>query len=278
MINLTDYLDRLSIIKVLSFFLLVILVLTLIPMIFDFYLGSLSFKLFLYGIMLLFFIYKFNSVYKKFYSDSADSENNYPLDAFYNDLNSIFKVSKIYHILFIVIANILFVSAIYFILRYLGSLSLIPFDSPLFGDFTYLNEDIVSIYFLSIVILSPIIEELLFRGIFLRRLNFEFNNLTLAILVSSLLFGICHNFGGILGAILFGICVSILYVKSKNILVPILAHFLNNLISFLLALVGIENFILGNNLIIILIIILAILTNFVLFRAIIKEWPKEFKK
>ena len=278
MINLTDYLDRISIIKVLSFFLLVILVLTLIPMIFDFYLGSLSFKLILYGIMLLFFIYKFNSVYKKFYSDSADSENNYPLDAFYNDLSSIFKVSKIYHILFIVIANILFVSAVYFILRYLGSLSLIQFNSPLFGDFTYLNEDIVSIYFLSIVILSPIIEELLFRGIFLRRLNFEFNNLTLAILVSSLLFGICHNFGGILGAILFGICVSILYVKSRNILVPILAHFLNNLISFLLALVGIENFIMGNNLIIVLIIILAILTNFVLFRAIFKEWPKEFKR
>ena len=55
MIRFNDYLDRLSIIKVLSFFLLVILVLTWIPMISDIYLGSLFFKFVLYAVMLLFF-------------------------------------------------------------------------------------------------------------------------------------------------------------------------------------------------------------------------------
>ena len=44
-------------------------------------------------------------------------------DALRNEYDSIFKVSDIYHISFIVIANILFVSAIYFILRYLSHLS-----------------------------------------------------------------------------------------------------------------------------------------------------------
>ena len=145
MIRLNDFLDRLSIIKVLSFFLLIILVLTLIPMISKIHLGSLFFKFILYGIMLLFFAYELNKI----------------------DFDSIFKVSDIYHISFIVIANILFVSAIYFILRYLSHSSIISFNSPLFGDFRALSISILALYFFTVVILSPIIEELLFRGLFL---------------------------------------------------------------------------------------------------------------
>ena len=268
MIGLNDFLDRLSIIKVLSFFLFLILVLTLIPILFKFNLGSLTFKFILYFIMLLFFAYKLNNV------DLGEISLK---NALKNEYNSIFKVADIYHISFIVIANILFVSAIYFILRYLSGFSIIQFDSPLFGDFSTLSLSVLVLYLLTVVILSPIIEETLFRGIFLRRFNKELDNATLAILISSFLFGICHNFGGILGAILFGICVSILYIKSRNILVPIFAHFLNNLISFLLALSGIENFIQGNLVVIFAIILLAIVSNFVLFKAIINEWPNEME-
>lgn len=266
--RLNDYLDKLSIIKVLSFFLLIILVLTLISMLSDVHLGSLFFKLILYSLMLLFFIYEFKKIDLK--SDDSDSL----LAAIRKDYNSIFDVSSFSKISFIVIANILFVSAIYFVLKYLSFLSLIQFDSPLFGDFSSLDIGINLLYLLVVVILSPIIEEILFRGIFLRRFNKGLNNLSLAILLSSIIFGLCHNFGGILGAILFGICVSILYIKSRNILVPIFAHFLNNLISFVLALCGMEYFIQNNFIIIILIIVLAILSNIVLFRAIIKEWPE----
>ena len=269
MIRFNDYLDRLSIIKVLSFFLFVILVLTLIPMISDIYLGSLFFKFVLYAVMLLFFVYNFKKM------DLSEGNGNSFLDALRNEYKSIFDVSNISQISFIVVANILFVSAVYFVLRYLSAISIIQFDSSLFGDFSSLGIDVMILYLLAIVVLTPIIEEILFRGIFLRRFNDGFNNLTVAILLSSLLFGICHSFGGILGAILFGICVSILYIKSRNILVAIFAHFLNNLISFVLALSGIENFIEGNFIAIVLIFILAIVSNFVLFRAIIKEWPNE---
>lgn len=265
MIRLNDFLDKLSIIKVLSFFLLLMLVLTLIPMLFNFNLGSLAFKFILYGVMLIFFVYKLKKI-----SFGEISFKN----ALKNEYYSIFKVADIYHICFIVIANILFVSAIYFILKYLSLLSIIQFDSPLFGDFSLLGVSVLALYFLTVVILSPILEELLFRGIFLRRFYKELDNLTLAILISSILFGFCHNFGGILGAILFGICVSILYVKSKNILVPIFAHFLNNLISFLLALSGIESLVQENLIVIFLIIVLAIASNYVLFKAIFEEWPK----
>ena len=62
MIRLNDFLDKLSIIKVLSFFLLIILVFTLIPMVFKIHLGSLFFKFILYGIMLLFFAYELNKI------------------------------------------------------------------------------------------------------------------------------------------------------------------------------------------------------------------------
>ncbi len=267
MIRLNDFLDRLSIINVLSIFLLIILILSLIPMIFNIHLGNLFFKFILYGIMLLFFAYELNKI---------DIEEISFKTALRNEFDSIFEVSDIYHISFIVIANILFVSAVYFVLKYLSHLSIISFNSPLFGDFTRLSISILALYFLTVVILSPIIEELLFRGIFLRRFNKELN-VTLAILFTSVLFGFCHNFGGILGAILFGICVAILYIKSKNILVPIFAHFLNNLLSFLLALGGIEYFIQSNSIAIFLIIILAIVSNFVLFKAIFSEWPKEME-
>ena len=235
MIRLNDFLDRLSILKVLSFFLIMIIVLTLIPMALDLNFGNLFFKFILYCIMLLFFAYELNKI---------DFDEISFKTALRNEFDSIFEVSDIYHISFIVIANILFVSAIYFILKYLSHLSIIGFNSPLFGDFRTLSLSVLALYFLTI---------------------------------TSVLFGLCHNFGGILGAILFGICVAILYIKSKNILVPIFAHFLNNLLSFLLALSGIEYLIQSNSIIILLIIVLAIVSNFVLFKAIFSEWPKEME-
>ena len=53
-------------------------------------------------------------------------------------------------------------------------------------------------------------------------------------LVSSFLFGIGHEFGGMISAFLFGICMCILYLKTDNILIPITVHFINNLVVTLL--------------------------------------------
>ena len=109
MIRLNDFLDRLSILKVLSFFLIMIIVLTLIPMALDLNFGNLFFKFILYCIMLLFFAYELNKI---------DFDEISFKTALRNEFDSIFEVSDIYHISFIVIANILFVSAIYFILSH----------------------------------------------------------------------------------------------------------------------------------------------------------------
>jgi len=268
MTNLNEYLDKLSLVKVLSFFLLIILIMTLITMVFNIGIGSLLFKLILYGVMLVFFVYKLKSV------SLEDSDNSF-YGSLKDSYKNIFKSINIYQILFIIIANVLFVSMIFFILRYFSILGFFQFDAYLFGNLSVLSPKVVFIYFLSVVILSPIVEEILFRGIILRRFNEEFG-LNKAILISSIFFGLCHSFGGILGAILFGVCASILYIKTRNILVPIFAHFLNNLLSFCLAFTGVEFFIYANDICIYLVIVLAILVNFLLFRAIFNEWPSNF--
>ena len=97
--------------------------------------------------------------------------------------------------------------------------------------FMSLNGGIIGILgFLSVVFLSPIAEELIFRGIFLNKLKIIVPT-TFAVLISSLLFASLHSFGSIFSAFIFGICMAILYLKSENILVPIFGHFINNLIG-----------------------------------------------
>lgn len=74
--------------------------------------------------------------------------------------------------------------------------------------------------------IGPIAEELIFRGLLLKRLGQKFNIL-FSIIVTNLLFGILHM--DILGAFIFGFIASLLYLHSGNLLVPILVHILNNL-------------------------------------------------
>ena len=266
MANLNEYLDELSLIKVLLFFILVILAMTLFGMVFNIEYGDLTFKLILYGFMIVFLSYNFNHVKTKGSETFSTSLNE--------ALQSLFSKNSFFSILFIIVSNILFVAFIFFLLEYMGRTGILNFDSYLFGNLGALNMATLIVYFVSVVIFSPIVEEVLFRGIFLRRFNEEFGNVTLAILVSSVLFALCHSFGGISGAFLFGICMAVLYIKSENILVPIFAHFLNNLISFVLGLSGMEFLLYDNIILIAIVMILAVAFNTYLFKSIIAEWPK----
>lgn len=80
----------------------------------------------------------------------------------------------------------------------------------------------------------PIVEELFYRGLIYKGLRQRYN-IWLAILVSSLFFGIAHLdlIQGIL-AFVMGLFLALLYEKSNSLYIPILMHILNNLISFLL--------------------------------------------
>ncbi|MFK8794850.1 CPBP family intramembrane glutamic endopeptidase [Planococcus plakortidis] len=83
---------------------------------------------------------------------------------------------------------------------------------------------------LTLVILAPIVEEFVFRGVFLTRFAAK-TSMWGGILISSLLFGVLHL--DFIGAFLFGIIASLLYLRTGNLLLPILFHMLNNALAAL---------------------------------------------
>ena len=89
------------------------------------------------------------------------------------------------------------------------------------------------------IIFAPVLEELVFRGVLFNRLKIRLG-IVPAMLISSFLFGIGHDFGGITSAFLFGICMCILYLKTDNILVPMSVHFINNVVATILELTSID--------------------------------------
>ncbi|HSI66750.1 MAG TPA: type II CAAX endopeptidase family protein [Planococcus sp. (in: firmicutes)] len=79
-----------------------------------------------------------------------------------------------------------------------------------------------------IAFIAPIAEEFVFRGVILNLLMTRFG-VWKGIGLTSLIFGIFHiNFPG---AFLFAVVASLLYLKTGNLLVPILLHIANNTIS-----------------------------------------------
>lgn len=86
---------------------------------------------------------------------------------------------------------------------------------------------------LTAVIAAPILEELIFRGIILEGLLKNYNPLK-AILITNIFFGIAHlNPWQFVGAFIFGIFISWVYMKTRNIFLPVLIHFVNNLVGYL---------------------------------------------
>jgi membrane protease YdiL (CAAX protease family) len=81
---------------------------------------------------------------------------------------------------------------------------------------------------LTLVLCAPIVEEIIFRGIFLNRWTTKWN-IRRAILLSSFFFAILHT--GFVSSFLFGLCMCLLYLKSHTLFIPIIAHFLNNVIA-----------------------------------------------
>lgn len=163
-----------------------------------------------YSIIIFYFILKFR-----------DSFGEFKIDVF-----NIFSKVSFSDILILVLLNIFFsYGMLYFsnmILSFFDLKNSIiwPFISAM-----SLNIEIFGVTsFLSIVLISPIVEELIFRGVFLNKLKL-FVPTVFAVLISSLLFASLHSFGSMFSAFIFAICMAILYLKSENILLPIFGHF-----------------------------------------------------
>lgn len=88
--------------------------------------------------------------------------------------------------------------------------------------------------FITVVILAPVLEEVIFRGIILKGFLKNYNP-TKAIIVSALLFGLFHlNPWQAIGASFVGVILGWVYYKTKSIVPCIIIHFVNNLLAFIL--------------------------------------------
>ena len=104
---------------------------------------------------------------------------------------------------------------------------LLDFTPESVDPLTYLLEVVSSVIF------APILEELVFRGILFNRLKIR-TGIIAAMIISSAIFAIGHEFGGITSAFLFGMCMCIIYLKTDNILMTMSIHFINNLVAVIL--------------------------------------------
>lgn len=80
--------------------------------------------------------------------------------------------------------------------------------------------------FAILVILSPIVDELTFRNVIFKRLSEKFN-IYIGLIVSSILFSVLNICPEMIGALALGIINCILYVKYRNILMPMFIYFIN---------------------------------------------------
>ncbi|MGI0510130.1 CPBP family intramembrane metalloprotease [Treponema denticola] len=163
----------------------------------------------------------------------------------YKKLNFFFIVKSLIYILSI--------GMIYYIIYFIFD------NSFLFNFFKYFNDILsgkknITIYdililekslrprfepfmFIATVIISPIFEEILYRGLLYNKLK-EISNAFIGVLISSILFAFLHipKYGfGINTFFLFlvGILLAYCYEKTDNIYVPILVHSINNFFIFL---------------------------------------------
>ncbi len=147
----------------------------------------------------------------------------------------IFGFSIIYVILFTVITPLAY------LLEYLYKLIFreLPESKNVYEDFFRAPNGIL-IFFVTAVILAPILEELFFRGLLLNYVEKRFESTNLAIFVSSVVFGLSHTMGDFYGSdplftinhllstFVIGLILAIIYVKTRNLFNVIVIHALNN--------------------------------------------------
>ena len=86
------------------------------------------------------------------------------------------------------------------------------------------------IYFISVAIIPPVVEELLFRGAICKSLTVY--GKTTAVVISAVLFALMHtNAEQLIYTLVAGVFLGIIYVETKSIIFPILLHFVNNTFS-----------------------------------------------
>lgn len=79
---------------------------------------------------------------------------------------------------------------------------------------------------LSSIVIAPVMEEVVFRGLIFQRLAKKYS-IGKALFFSSILFGILHAEAWI-GASFFGLMMCLVFLHTRNLWVPIVLHVINN--------------------------------------------------
>ena len=179
------------------------------------------------------------------------------------DISEVFDFQLLKIIFAMVILNIFLSYGMLYLSDFI--LNLVPVFS-LFKTPSFLTGSLIAT-----IVVSPISEELIFRGVFLNRLKLIVPAI-FAVLISSLLFATLHSFGSIFAAFIFGICVALLYLKTDNIFVPIFAHFLNNLFAEIMVIIDSNNILFTDSMVMALMSILAVVSFALILYSIIRQF------
>ena len=90
------------------------------------------------------------------------------------------------------------------------------------SETTFLQYGLI---FFSVAVFAPVVEEIIFRGIMIERFGSKYGY-KVAVLLSSFFFGVLHM--DIIGAFFFGVVLSVLYLRTRSLLLPFLIHAANN--------------------------------------------------
>lgn len=100
----------------------------------------------------------------------------------------------------------------------------IPKQNYVFGDTTKVTVNLL----FKTAFIAPIIEEFIFRKFMLDRFE-TIGKVTLGIISSSVIFGIMHPLGILIPLfILTGVSYSLIYLKTKSLIITIILHMVNN--------------------------------------------------
>ena len=188
------------------------------------------------------------------------------LSSLKSDFKEVFFKDNLKVIVFVVILNIFISYGFLYLADYL--LGVFP-DLNLILSF-HMSHSIAYASLFVTVVISPICEELIFRGVFYNRFKLIVPVL-FAVLVSSLVFAALHSFGNILSAFIFALSMAVLYVKTDNILIPITAHFLNNLFAESFVILNVNEVLFGNVGVFYVMCLFAVFSFVLIFYWIVKQ-------
>lgn len=167
--------------------------------------------------MLIYFIFKFKIIK----DDYIDTFNSFKLKVKYKEVLtlSIIDLVMVFSICAVVISIIYKINP-----EIVDSMLSEPVEKSSFISTIFL--------FTFTVILAPIVEEIVFRGILLRRISFKLG-IRKGIILSSIVFAILHPGLGHIFSFIAGVIFSLIYLKYNNILINTITHMSYNFLYFI---------------------------------------------